>query len=49
MGYTYQMASEYTNLAGVSVALVGMGQLIAAIFANLIGGLIFFTIGAKGP
>jgi hypothetical protein len=32
------------TLAGVGILLASMGQLIAAINANLIGGLIFFWI-----
>lgn len=42
--YLLRWQASTPILAGVSVALVGMGQLIAAIFANLIGGLIFFWI-----
>ena len=38
------MAGKYPILAGVGILLAAMGQLVAAIVANLIGGLIFFWV-----
>jgi len=42
--YLLRWQASTPILAGVGIALVSMGQLVAAIVANLIGGLIFFWV-----
>jgi hypothetical protein len=42
--YLVRWQASTPILAGVGILLVNMGQLIAAIVANLIGGLIFFWV-----
>jgi len=42
--YILRWQASTPILAGVNIALIRMGQFIAAIVANLIGGLIFFWI-----
>jgi hypothetical protein len=44
--YLLRWQASTPILAGVGVLLASMGQLIAAIVANLIGGLIFFWVDA---
>ena len=42
--YLLRWQASTPILAGVGIILVSMGQLVAAIIANLIGGLIFFWV-----
>jgi hypothetical protein len=42
--YLLRWQASTPILAGVGIVLASMGQLIAAIVANLIGGLIFFWV-----
>jgi hypothetical protein len=42
--YLLRWQASTPILAGVGIILVSMGQLVAAIVANLIGGLIFFWV-----
>lgn len=42
--YLLRWQASTPILAGVGILLAGMGQLIAAIVANMIGGLIFFWV-----
>ncbi|WAC05297.1 MAG: hypothetical protein OS112_01325 [Methanoregula sp.] len=42
--YLLRWQASTPILAGVGVLLVSMGQLVAAIVANLVGGLIFFWV-----
>jgi hypothetical protein len=42
--YLLRWQASTPILAGVGILLVTMGQLVAAIVANLIGGLIFFWV-----
>jgi hypothetical protein len=42
--YLLRWQASTPILAGVGILLVSMGQLVSAIVANLIGGLIFFWI-----
>lgn len=42
--YLLRWQASTPILAGVGILLVSMGQLVAAIVANLIGGLIFFWV-----
>lgn len=43
--YLLRWQASTPILAGVGIVLASMGQIIAAIVANLIGGLIFFLGG----
>jgi len=42
--YLLRWQASTPILAGVGILLAGMGYLVAAIIANLIGGLIFFCV-----
>lgn len=42
--YLLRWQASTPILAGVGIILVSMGQIVAAIIANLIGGLIFFWV-----
>jgi len=42
--YLLRWQASTPILAGVGILLVSMGQLVAAIVANLIGGLLFFWV-----
>jgi len=42
--YLLRWQASTPILAGVGILLVNMGQLVAAVVANLIGGLIFFWV-----
>lgn len=42
--YLLRWQASTPILAGVGILLINMGQLIAAVVANLIGGLIFFWV-----
>ncbi|MDD1672357.1 MAG: hypothetical protein LUO82_05105 [Methanomicrobiales archaeon] len=42
--YLLRWQASTPLLAGVGILLAGMGQVIAAVVANLIGGLIFFWV-----
>ena len=42
--YLLRWQASTPILAGVGILLVNMGQIVAAIVANLIGGLIFFWV-----
>ena len=44
LAYLLRWQASTPILAGVGIILAGMGQIIAAIIANLIGGLIFFWV-----